>query len=102
MTPSGVVMASAVASTIEWVTWMNSMLEWARARSREPGFTLMQLDVLDGVFFQTPLDQRQRERRAVHRHVDFAQQERDRADVIFVAVRENQCPDVLAILLRDR
>src|SRR5262249_460077 len=47
-----------------------------------------------------PLYQGQGKRRAVDRDIHFRQQERDGADVVFVAVRQDQPADMLAILLQ--
>ncbi len=67
------------------------------------GFHFVKLGVLQQpVFFQAPFHQRQREGRAVHRHVDFAEQERNRADVIFVAMRQDQRAHLVAILFEIR
>ncbi len=52
------------------------------------------------VLFETPFHQRQREGRAVHGNVDLAQQERHRADVVLVAVRQNERAHVLAVLFQ--
>ena len=51
------------------------------------------------MFFETPLDQRQSKRRAVDRHGKLGQQEGHRADVIFMAVREDEGTDVRSVLL---
>ena len=99
ITPSGVVMASATQLTIECVTWMNS-IENGPSVELLAGLDLVQLGRVEQlVLFQAPLHQRQREGRAIHRNVHLRQQERDAADVVFVAVRENQPADVLAVLL---
>ena len=52
------------------------------------------------MLFEPALDQRQREGRAVNRDIHLRQQKRDAADVVLVAVGENQAADVLAILLK--
>ena len=58
------------------------------------GLDLVQLGIVQhAVLFQAPLHQRQREGGAVDRHVDLAQQKRHRADVILVAVRQDQRAD---------
>ena len=102
MTPSGVVMASATHCTMECVTWMNSM-ENGPSVSISPGLTVMKLGVVEHVvLFETPFDQRQREGGAVDRDVELRQQEGDAADVIFVAVGQDQAADVLACSARDR
>ncbi len=96
ITPSGVVMASATQLTIECVTWMNS-IENGPSASFSPGLTLFSFAVIEHlVLFQAPLDQRQRERGAVHRDVHLREQERDAADVVLVAVGEDQAAHVLA------
>ena len=51
-------------------------------------------------FFEAFFDQREREARAINGHVEVAQNIGKRADVIFVAVREHDGADVLAILLQ--
>ncbi len=51
------------------------------------------------MFFQTPFHQRQRKSGAVDRHVDFAQQERHRADVILMAMGQDQRANLGAVLL---
>ena len=101
MTPSGVVMASATALTIECVTWMNSIL-------KGPTSTIClgcDLDedgiALQVVLFQAPLDQRQREGGAVDRHFDIAQEIGNGADVVFVAVGEDEAADLSRVLLEE-
>ena len=47
------------------------------------------------VFLQPPLHQRQREGGAVDRHIDLAQEIGHGADVVLVAVGQNQGADVL-------
>ena len=47
------------------------------------------------VLFETALDQRQRERRAVNRNLELGEEKRHRADVIFMAVGQDQRPDVV-------
>ena len=65
------------------------------------GLDLVQLGRIEHlVLFQAPLDQRQREGGAVHRNVDLRQQKRHAADVVFVAVGQDQAADVLAVLLQ--
>ena len=46
------------------------------------------------VFFQAALHQRQRESGAVDRHVDFGEEIGNRADVVLVAVGQDQRPHV--------
>ncbi len=81
---------------------MNSMVNGPISILRA-GFHRMQLGfILQAVFFQPPLHHLESERRAVNRNVDLAQQERHRADVIFMAVRQDQRADHLAMLLQIR
>ena len=102
MTPSGVVIASATQLTIECVTWMNSTLN-GPISMMSFGLTGAQDRVLiDLVFFEAPLHQRQRESGAVNRHVEFGQEERHRADMILVAVRQQQRAHVLAVFFEER
>ncbi len=99
MTPSGVVMASSTQLTMECVTWMNSM-ENGPSVELAAGLHFVELRGIEHlVLFEAALDQGQREGGAVDRDVHLRQQERDAADVVFVAVGENQAADVLAILL---
>jgi hypothetical protein len=46
--------------------------------------------LLELVLFQPPVHQRQREGGAIDRHVDIGQEIRDGADVVFMAVGEDQ------------
>ena len=52
------------------------------------------------VLFQTPLHQRQSERRTIHRNVYLADEKRNRADVVFMAVGQDQTAHHLAMLLQ--
>ena len=54
------------------------------------------------VLLQPAFHQRQRKRRAVYRDVDFRQEVRHRANVIFVAVRQDDGAHVLLVLLEER
>ena len=102
ITPSGVVMASATQLTSECVTWMNSIEKRPQFQT-VAGLDRVELGVIDHpMLFQTPLHQRQREGGAVHRHGDLLQQKRYAADVIFVAVRQDQAADVGRVLLQIR
>ena len=56
---------------------------------------------LQVVLFQPPLDQRQREGRAIDRNVDIAEEIRDGADVVFVTVGEDDAADVSRVLLEE-
>ena len=98
MTPSGVVIARATELTIECVTWMNSI--WKGPRSmRSPGFHWIQLGLVEHfVLFEAALDQGQRELGAVDRNVQLREQKRNAADVVLMAVREDQPADVFGIL----
>ncbi len=49
---------------------------------------------------QTLFHKRQREARPVHRHIQFAQNIRQRADVIFMAVRQHDRANVRAVLFQ--
>src|SRR5712692_226550 len=51
-------------------------------------------------FFETFLDERQREARSVNRYVQIAQNVRQRADVVFVAVSQDDGAHVRAVLLQ--
>ena len=61
------------------------------------GLTVMKLRLLfEVVLLQAPLHQRQREGRAVDRDVDLGEEVGHGADVVFVAVGQDQGADVLA------
>ena len=95
-------MASATQLTIECVTWMNSTLN-GPISTMSFGLTGAQVGIFfDVVFFETPLDERKREGGAINRHVEFGEEERHRADVVFVTVRQQQRAHVLAMLLEER
>ena len=49
---------------------------------------------LEFVFLQAPVHQRERESGAVYRDIDFREEIGDRADVVFVAVRQDDGPDL--------
>ena len=51
------------------------------------------------VLFQAPLHQGQRERRAVDRHVDLGEEVGHGADVVLVAVRQNEGAHLRLVLL---
>ena len=56
-----------------------------------PGLDAVQFHLVEHlVLFQAPLHERQRERRAIHRNVEFGQQKGQRADVVFMPVRQQQ------------
>ncbi len=81
---------------------MNSMVNGADFNALA-GLHFVQLGIVQqAVLFQAPLHHRQREGRAINRHVDLAQQERHRADVIFVAMRQDQRADLVAVLFQIR
>ena len=52
------------------------------------------------VLFKPSLHQRERKRGPINRHVELRQQERDRPDVILMAMRQNQRADVLGVLFQ--
>ena len=54
------------------------------------------------VFFEPAFDQRERERGSVDRDVQLGEQKRHAADVVFVAVRQDQAAHVLGVLLEIR
>ena len=81
---------------------MNSM-ENAPSSNSRAGLDFVKFRLFQHpVFFQAPLHHRQREGRAINRHVDFAEQERHRADVIFMAVRQDHAQHFVAILFEIR
>src|SRR6476660_3892434 len=53
------------------------------------------------VLIQLALCQAQREVRRINRHVDLLQDVRQRADMIFMSMRENNRRDVLLVLFED-
>ena len=102
MTPSGVVMASATALTMEWVTWMNSILNGPISTICFGLIGMKTRLFLEFVFLHAAFHQRQGERRAVDRDIDIAEEIRDRADVVLMAVGEDQGAHVLLVFLEDR
>ena len=101
-TPTGVVMASATQLTIECVTWMNSTLN-GPISTMSFGLTARSIGIfVHRVLFETPLDQRKRERGPVDRHVELGEEESDRADMVLVTVRQQQRAHMLAVLFEER
>ena len=89
--PYGVSTATANPSGIEWVTCKNR-IENPPTSSAEPGTATVALDQVGHlVLLELALQQLQGERRPDHRHraVQVAQEVRQRADVILVAVGED-------------
>ena len=88
------------ALTIECVTRMNSIEKDPRV-SAIPRLYGDELGFVEQfVLFQPPLDQRQREFGSVNRHIQLRQQKRHAADVVLMAVRENQAADHARVLLQ--
>ena len=61
------------------------------------GFYRPQLGIFNGVLFQPSLHQRQREGRGVNRNIKLLKEKRHCANVVFMAVGENQCADMFAV-----
>ena len=57
--------------------------------------------LLQFVFFQAAVHQRQRESGAVDRDIDFGEEIGDRADVVFVAVGQDDGADLGLVLLEE-
>ncbi len=75
-------------------------VEWADLHV-PPGEHFAQVGLVQqAVLFQALAHQRQRELRAVDRHVQIAQNIRQRADVIFVPVRQHDGAHHVAVLLQ--
>ena len=101
ITPSGVVMASATALTMECVTWMNSILN-GPISTICLGLTLMKRGSSSSSY-----SSRRRSTRAsvkvgaVDRHVDFGEEVGHGADVVFMAVGQDQGADLRLVLLEE-
>ena len=100
--PTGVVIASATQSGMLCVTRMNSIVNGPIGDASARLDRLQPIAGVDAVLFELGLDQRQRHRRAVDRAVEQRQHVRHGADVILVAVREDQRLDLVAPRLDDR
>ena len=89
ITPRGVRIASATHSMVLCVTWKNSILNGPMSIV-SPGADFVQLGIVkQAVLFEFLADQREREFRAVDGHVQVAKNIRNGADVVLVAVRED-------------
>ena len=96
--PTGVLIASEKQSTSECETRMNSTLKDADLDDIAR-FDAMQQHVAEQVvFFEFAFSQTGGEVRTVNRNVELLQDVRQRAEMIFVTVREDNRGDVVAIL----
>ena len=89
-------MASATQSGMLCVTRMNSIVNGPIVTVVARLDRLQPVAGVDAVLLELRLDQRQRQRRAVHRAVEERQHVRHGADVILVAVRQDQRLDLAA------
>src|SRR3954466_2945952 len=72
--------------------------EWSDGEALS-GFNLDQFGIVEqAVFFQLVLDVGERKLSAIDRDVEVGENGRQRADVVFVAVRENDAANVVAVL----
>ncbi len=100
--PTGVSMASATASGIEWHT--GHRLDFERAQlHRVADSNLSEVGLAqDAVLFQLWLDQAQRQPRPVNRHVELFQNIWQSANVVFVTVAQKDAEHVLASIEQIR
>ena len=97
-TPTGVWMASATQSTSECVTRMG-MIENGPSVKRRPGMHLDQLGVVEQpMLFELAFDVGERELGAVDRDVELGEDPRQAADVVLVAVRQDDGANLVAVL----
>ena len=95
-TPSGVVMARAQPSTMEWATRRNSTLKQPSSTVSR-GLTTTQFHlVVQFVLLQLFVDESQGQGRAVDRHVQLLQHEGQGADMVLVAVGQADGADLVA------
>ncbi len=99
ITPSGVRTASATQSMVLCVTAINSTSNGPISTLRPGRTSRSVVDASRPRFFQPLFYQRESEARAVHRHVQVAKNVRQRADVIFVSVRQDNRAHLRAVLL---
>ena len=57
--------------------------------------------LLDFILLQTPLDERQSEGGSVDRNVELGEEKGHRADMVLVAVGEEQRADLVAVFLEE-
>ena len=82
------------------MTWIGLMVN-GPILNGSPGSNLVQFGVIQqAVFFELAFHVGQRELGAADRNVQLGQNPGQRADVVFVAVRQHDRPHVLAILVR--
>ena len=93
-------MAIATQLTMECVTWMNSTLN-GPMDTMSFGLAGFRSGSIDLVFLKAAFHQRKRKRRAINRHIEFFQEERDRADMVFMPVRQQQSAHVLAVFFEE-
>ena len=88
----------ASASGTLWLTAQKRTVNGARS-STESSVTSLQLDLLEqAVLVELGLGEGQRKAAAVHRHVDVAQHEGQRAEMVLVPVGDEKGEDVVAML----
>ena len=99
--PTGVLIASEKQSISECDARMNSIAKGT------DGDYVARLDAMqhhiaeDAVLIKLAFRQAQREARSVNRNIEFFQDVRQRAEMIFVPVREDDRGDLFAILFED-
>jgi len=101
MVPAGLSMAKATASGIEWFTWMGSTVKqpsliFCRARSPQTCLT-GKAELLQLVF-----DQAAGQAGAVHRQAELLQQIGNAANVVLVAVGDEQTLDLILVLHHNK
>ena len=89
--PAGVRMAKPRASTIECVTRMASTRNGPISTTSR-GWIVAQLELLDAELVELVAHEPERQRHAVDRHRHALDEERHRADVVLVAVRQEDAP----------
>src|SRR5260370_37291361 len=85
---------------------MRDVYEFDLERADGDGLLRLDLDqprlLFQTVLFQAPLHQGQRERRAVHRHVDLGKEVGHGSDVVLVAVGQNHGSHLRLVILKER
>ena len=97
MVPIGVSMARATQSTSEWVTRMGTMVKAPRVKF-SPGTISMSSASSRGVLFELAFDVGEGELGAVDGDVELGEDPGKSADVVFVAMGEDDGADVLLVL----
>ena len=96
--PTGVSMASATQSTSEWVTRMGSMVKGPMVNFSLGAISISSVSSSSSMLFELAFDVGQRELGGVDRNLELAQDPGQAADVVLVAVGQDDGANVRLVL----